>query len=341
MRLGLFLSYWSGDGGTDIELVREAERLGYDSVWAAEAWGSDSVSVLAWIAGQTDRIKLGAGIMQMPARTPAMAAMTAMTLDGLSGGRFVLGLGLSGPQVVEGWHGQPYGRPLGKTREYVSIVRSALRRDAPLTHSGRHYQIPYGGPDATGLGKPLKILGHPRPDIPIYLAAIGPKNVALAAEIGDGWLPVLVSPEHFEAVFAPAIAAGLAKSGDRNKSFEVAPTVNAVFDTDVDRARRRLRPGLALYLGGMGAKGKNFYNELAVRYGYADEASVIQDLYLEGKKRAAMAAIPDAMVDELCLVGTEAMIRDRLEAWRDMGVGTLLVTPDRPETMRVLAELAL
>jgi len=340
MKLGLFLSYWSGDKRTDLGLVREAERLGFDSVWAAEAWGSDAVSVLAWIAAQTENIKIASGIMQMPARTPAMTAMTAMTLDGLSGGRFILGLGLSGPQVVEGWHGRPYGKPLGKTREYVSIVRAALAKQAPLTHDGEHYQIPYRGPDATGLGKPLRILGRPRPDLPIYLAAMGPKNVALAAELADGWLPVLVSPDHYDSVFARSVGQGLSKTG-RQKTFDIAPTVNVIVSDDIERARNKLRPGLALYVGGMGASGRNFYNDLVSRYGYEESAQEIQSHYLAGRRRQAIAAVPDAMVDNLCLVGSEAMIRDRLEAWRDVGVGTLLVTPDRIETMRVLAELIL
>ncbi len=340
MKLGLFLSYWSGDTRTDIGLVREAERLGFDSVWAAEAWGSDAVSVLAWIAAQTEKIKIASGIMQMPARTPAMTAMTAMTLDGLSGGRFILGLGVSGPQVVEGWHGRPYGKPLGKTREYVSIVRAALAKKTPLTHEGHNYQIPYRGPDATGLGKPLRIMGRPRPDLPIYLAAMGPKNVALAAELADGWLPVLVSPDHYNSVFAPSVGEGLAR-GAEPKTFDVAPTVNARLSDDIERARNKLRPGLALYVGGMGAPGRNFYNDLVSRYGYEESAEEIQSHFLAGRRRQAIAAVPDAMVDELCLVGSEAMIRDRLEAWRDVGVGTLLVTPDRIETMRVLAELIL
>ncbi len=322
-------------------MIQEAEKAGFDSVWAAEAWGSDAVSVLAWVAAQTETIKIASGIMQMPARTPAMTAMTAMTLDGLSEGRFMLGLGLSGPQVVEGWHGQPYGKPIGKTREYISIVRAALARDAPLIHNGDHYQIPYRGPGATGLGKPLQILGSPRRDLPIYLAAMGPKNVALAAELADGWLPVLVSPDHYSSVFAPSVQRGLAIAADPAKPFDVSPTVSVVLGDDLARARKKLRPGLALYIGGMGAQGKNFYNDLLIRYGYEEAAREIQSLYLAGKRRQAIAAIPDRMVDELCLVGSRSMIRDRLDAWREIGVGTLLVTPDRIETLRVLAELVL
>lgn len=340
MRLGLFLSYWSSDSGTDLELIREAERIGYDSVWAAEAWGSDAVTVLAWIAGQTSRIKLGSAIMQMPARTPAATAMTAMTLDGLSGGRFVLGLGASGPQVVEGWHGQRYAKPLARSREYVAIVRAALAREGPLTYEGDHYRIPYDGPDATGLGKPLKMLGTSRKDLPIYLAAMGPNNVALAAEVADGWLPVLISPERYQEVFAPSLARGRSR-GDVRPAFEVAPTVSACIHDDVDEARDRLRPSLALYIGGMGAAGRNFYNDLVCRYGYEDAAAEIQDLYLAGKVRAAMAAVPTPLIDELCLVGPRERIRDRLDAWREIGVGTLIVAPDRVETLRTLAELCL
>ena len=342
MKLGLNLGYASRNQGVNMELVLEAEKLGYDSVWVAEAWGSDAATVLAWVGSQTSKIKLGSAIFQMPARTPAMTAMTAATLDRLSDGRVVLGLGLSGPQVVEGWHGQPYGKPLGKTREYVSIVRDVLRREEPLIHQGEHYQIPYSGPGATGLGKPLKLITHPlRADIPIYLASIGPKNVALTAEIADGWLPVFYLPERADEVFGDNLRAGLAKSGNPDKPFDVAPSVSAIISDDVDRARNKLRPNLALYVGGMGAKGRNFYNDLAIRYGYAEAAETIQDLYLAGNKMAATAAIPDHLIDELNLVGTKEMVRDRLEVWDQSGVSTLLVSVDTIETLRSLAELAL
>ena len=271
MRLGLNVGYWGAGMRGNTELVEEADRLGYHSVWAAEAYGADVVSVLAWFGARTERIKLGSGIMQMPARTPAMTAMTAATLDELSGGRFLLGLGLSGPQVVEGWHGVPYGKPLGKTREYVSIVRTALHRTGPLVHDGEHYQIPYRGEAATGLGKPLKLILHPdNPDLPIYLASIGPKNVQLTAEIADGWLPVFYSPEKAADVFAEHLAAGFARSEDSGKAdrFDIAPSISAVVTDDLESGRNMVKPFMALYIGGLGARGKNFYFDLACRYGY-------------------------------------------------------------------------
>ena len=280
MKLGLNIGYWGSAMGTDASLVTEAESLGYDSVWAAEAYGSDVVTVLSWLGAQTSKIKLGTGILQMPARTPAMTAMTVATLDQLSNGRVLMGLGLSGPQVVEGWHGQPYGKPLGKTREYVSIVRSILAREAPVEHQGDHYQIPYNGPGATGLGKPLKLISHPlRADVPVYLAAIGPKNVALTAELADGWLPVFYSPEQADKIWGDDLKAGLAKSGNPHKPFDVSPTISAIVTDNIQQARDSIKPSVALYVGGMGAKGKNFYNDLACRYGYEEHATKIQDLY--------------------------------------------------------------
>src|SRR5207249_8003019 len=316
-----------------IELAQEAERLGYDSAWAAEAWGTDTVTVLSWLAATTSTIKVGSAIMQIPARTPAMTAMTAATLDLLSGGRFLLGLGTSGPQVVEGWHGQPWGKPLGKTREYVEIVRAALRRDV-VEHSGEHYSIPWDGPGATGLGKPLKMMMRPlRADIPIYLAALGPKNVALAAEIADGWLPLFVDPEHFEDGFGMSLAAA-------KPEFQIAATVSCFVGDDVPALRDALKPYLALYIGGMGAKGKNFYNALVCRYGWEEDAERIQELYLGGKQRDAIAAVPDALVDALALVGPKERIRDRLAAWREAPVTTLIVGSPQPEALEVIAELA-
>ena len=318
-----------------IELAREAEGLGYDSAWAAEAWGTDVVSVLGWLGATTTTIKLGAGIMQIPARTPAMTAMTAATLDLMSGGRMLLGLGTSGPQVAEGWHGQAFGKPLGRTREYVEIVRAAIRRDL-VEHSGDHYEIPYAGGDATGLGKPLKLMMRPhRDEIPIYLAAIGPKNVALAAEIADGWLPVWISPDHLQEVFGGALAT--AKPG-----FDVAAfSVPVALTNDVQAGRDFIKPHLALYVGGMGAKGQNYYTALVSRYGYEAEAATIQELYLEGKKMEAIAAVPDALVDEVALVGPRERIADRLEVWRESGVTTLLVQTHDRATLRTMAELIL
>lgn len=314
-----------------IALAQEAERLGYDSAWAAEAWGTDAVTVLAWLAATTSTIKVGSAILQMPARTAANTAMTAATLDLMSGGRFLLGLGTSGPQVVEGWHGQPWGKPLTRTREYVEIVRAALRREA-LEFHGKEYEIPYAGDDATGLGKPLKLLVRPpRETIPIYLAALSPKSVRTAFEIADGWLPIFFSPEHARAAF----------EYEPRDGFDIAPTVNVVVSEDVGAARDVLRPVLALYVGGMGARGANFYNALVRRYGFEDDADRIQQLYLDGKQREAIAAVPDALVDAVSLVGPPERIRDRLDAWRESGATTLLVTARDVATLRAMAELAL
>jgi F420-dependent oxidoreductase-like protein len=336
MKLGVNLGY--APPGTNpaelVPLVRAAEELGYDSAWAAEAWGTDAVTVLAWLGASTTRIKLGSAIMQIPGRTPGNTAMTAATLDLMSGGRFILGLGTSGPQVVEGWHGEPWGKPLGKTREYVEIVRAALRREV-VEHHGEHYRIPYDGPGSTGLGKPLKLMLRPlRADIPIYLAAIGPKNVALAAEIADGWLPMLVAPEHFDTAFGPSIAGA-------REGFEIAAGVSVLVGDDVGSLRDALRPHLALYVGGMGAKGRNFYNALIRRYGWEAEAERIQELYLGGHQRDAIAAVPDALVDAVALVGPKERIRDRLDAWRETPVTTLIVGSPQPEALQVLAELVL
>jgi F420-dependent oxidoreductase-like protein len=335
VRLGLYLGYAPpGTNPTElVALAEEAERLGFDSAWAAEAWGTDAVTVLAWLAARTSTLRIGSAIMQIPARTPANTAMTAMTLDAMSGGRFLLGLGVSGPQVVEGWHGQPWGKPLGKTREYVEIVRTVLRRET-LEHHGAHYDIPYTGPGATGLGKPLKVLGRPlRADLPIYLAALGPKNVELAAEIADGWLPIYVSPERFDDVHRPHLVR--ARDG-----FEIVAGVEIVVGDDVQSCRDVVKQSLALYVGGMGARGRNFYNALVCRYGYEREAAEVQDLYLGGKKREAVAAVPDALVDEVALVGPRERIAARLDAWRECGVTTLLCQTRDVETMRMMAELA-
>src|SRR5437867_7408271 len=316
MRLGLNLGYWNAGPADTIAIVQRAESLGFHSVWTAEAYGSDAVVPLTWVGAQTSKIGLGTAILQMPARTPANTAMTAVTLDLLSGGRFLLGLGLSGPQVVEGWHGQPYGKPLAKTREYVEIVREILRRERPLEHHGPHYDIPYSGPDATGLGKPLKLIVHPlRADIPVYLAAIGPKNVALAAEIADGWLPIFFSPAHPD-LFEGSIRQGLSRSGRDRSSFDVAPFAPVILGDDVQACRDLIKPMVALYVGGMGARGKNFYNTLVSRYGYEADAKAIQDLYLDGKKGESAGAVPDALVDEVALVGPKERIAEGLQRWR-------------------------
>ncbi len=272
-----------------------------------------------------------------------MTAMTAATLSELSGGRFLLGLGLSGPQVVEGWHGRPYAKPLGRTREYVEIVRSILARDERVAYAGDHYQLPYTGPGSTGLGKSLRLTVRPTHEIPIYLAAIGPKNVALTAEIADGWLPIWYSPVRAGEIFEPHLSAGFAAAGEPDKvgRFDIAPSVPAVVSDDIDQARWGIRPMLALYVGGMGARGKNFYFDLACRYGYEEAATAVQDLYLDGKRAEAMAAIPDEMVDEVALIGSKERIRDSLEAWQESGVTTLLAIAQDVATVRTLAELLL
>jgi F420-dependent oxidoreductase-like protein len=315
-----------------IELAQEAERLGYDSAWAAEAWGTDAVTVLSWLAATTTTLKVGSAIMQIPGRTPANAAMTAATLDLISGGRFLLGLGVSGPQVVEGWHGQAWGKPLGKTREYVEIIRAVLRREV-LEHHGEHYDIPYARNGATGLGKPLKLMVRPlRAEIPIYLAAMGPKAVALAFEIADGWIPLFYGPARAREVFP----VGEAKDG-----FELAPSVPVVLIDDVQAGRDALKPYYGLYIGGMGSRGRNFYNDLFARYGYETEARTIQELYLDGKKREASAAVPDAFIDEVALVGPKERIAERLDAFREAGATTLIASTRQVEALRALAELAL
>jgi F420-dependent oxidoreductase-like protein len=342
MRLGLNLGYWGAGGSDGVALAQEAERLGFDSVWTAEAYGSDALTPLTWVGALTSKIKLGTGILQMPARTPANTAMSAATLDMLSGGRVLLGLGLSGPQVVEGWHGQPYGKPLTRTREYVEIVRRILARAEPLDFQGKEYQVPI--PGGTGLGKPLKLILHPlRPRIPIYLAAIGPKNIELAGEIADGWLPVFLAPEKESAYLQP-LDAGLAKRpqpSEFDPPVDIAPTVMVVLGEDVNLCRAMIKPMLALYIGGMGAKGRNFYNDLVCRYGYEGPAHDIQDLYLAGKKREAEALVPDALVDEVALCGPKERIAELLEPWKRSRVTTLICGTTQPEAMRVMAELCL
>jgi len=342
MRLGIAVGYSGSRVSLDMALIREADRLGYHVVWTAEAYGSDTVTPLAFIAGQTECIHLGSGIMQMPARTPAMTAMTATTLDQLSGGRMLLGLGVSGPQVVEGWHGVPYGKPLGRTREYVEILRAIWARERPLEHDGPHYQIPYRGPGASGLGKPLKSIVHGR-QIPIYLAAIGPKSVAQCAEIADGWLPIFYSPYRAPKTYQPSLDEGFRRAGGGKSltDFDIAVSASVIVTDDVPAALRMVKPQLALYIGGMGARGKNFYNDLACRYGFEEAAKKIQDLYLAGRKDEAMAAVPDELADEVSLVGTKERIRDRLAAWRESPVGTLNCATPRAETLRFLAETVL
>ena len=345
MRLGLHVGYW-GLGLTSeqqLALVREAESLGFDSVWAAEAYGSDTATVLAWLASQTEKIRIGSAIFQIPGRTPAMTAMTAATLDNLSDGRMILGIGTSGPQVAEGWHGQPFAKPLERTREYVAILRMALARERVEFH-GNQYDLPLPG----GQGKALKLMIAPVQErIPIYIAAIGPKNTQLTGELADGWIPTFFSPEHVGDM-RKLLEEGAERAGNGKQiddSFDIAPTVNVCVDDDVDKARDAMRPVLALYVGGMGSRKQNFYNNLMQRYGYEEAAKEVQDLYLEGKKDEAAAALPGELIDMVSLCGPKDRIKERLAHYREAGVGTLMITPmawtaeGRSEMMRAVAEL--
>ncbi|MFZ4812457.1 MAG: LLM class F420-dependent oxidoreductase [Ilumatobacteraceae bacterium] len=341
MSLGYTTGYWgSGPPAGALEAIKEAERLGYSSIWTAEAYGSDAITPLAWWGAHTERVQLGTAIVQMSARTPAATAMAAMTLDHLSGGRFILGLGASGPQVVEGWYGQPYPRPLARTREYVDIVRRIVRRDEPVDVHGEFFSMPFDG--GTGLGKALKSTIHPlRTEIPIYLGAEGPKNVALAAEICDGWLPLFFSPKE-DAFYRRCLDEGFAASGnpDKRDQFEVASTVMIVPGDDAERCADLVRPFLALYAGGMGARGANFHFEVFARMGYEDVALRVQDLYLQGKKQEAAAAIPLAMVEDVALVGPPAKIRAELERWKETCITTFLVSGPK-HVLGTYAELIL
>lgn len=339
MRLGVNIGYMVGQPQPHLaETIIEAERLGYDALWTAEAYGSDALTPLAWFGAGTTSLRLGTGIMQLSARTPAAAAMAAMTMDQLSAGRFILGLGVSGPQVVEGWYGQPFANPLARTREYIAIIRAILARERPVEFAGEHYQVPY--PGGTGLGKPLKSMLHPRrKDPPIFLAAEGPKNIALAAEIADGWLPLFFSPRH-EHLYTAALNEGFARPGARRsrEAFEVQAAVMVAIDSDVERAADMVRPALALYIGGMGAREVNFHAQVAARMGYEAEAAKIQDLYLEGRKQEAAAAVPQQLVEDVALVGPIDKIREDLQAWRSSIVTTLLVPGSAP-LMRAMTEL--
>jgi F420-dependent oxidoreductase-like protein len=343
MKLGVHVGYW-GLGLTSADqlaIVQEAERLGYDSVWTAEAYGSDAATVLAWLAGQTTTIKLGSGILQMPGRSPAMTAMTAATIDQLSGGRMLLGIGSSGPQVSEGWHGVRFGRQLQRTREYIEVVRMALARERVEYH-GETIELPL----PNGPGKALKLTIAPVQErMPVYLAAIGPKNTALAGEIADGWMPTLLSPEHLPMLRA-SLEEGAARAGRSLDGFDIAPTVNVNITDDVEAARDAMRPFMALYIGGMGSREKNFYNVLVQRYGFEDAAREVQDLYLAGRKDEAAAALPAELIDLVSLCGPADRVRDRLRAYADAGVGTLGVSPmawtrdERIRQLRLVAELA-
>ena len=342
MKLGFHLGYWgSGPIPGAQESVLEAERLGFDSVWSAEAYGSDAFTPLAWAGAATSRIKLGTNIVQMSARTPTATAMSALTMDHLSGGRFVLGLGASGPQVVEGWYGQPYPKPLARTREYVEIVRKVLAREEPVTIDGQFFQLPLKG--GTGLGKPLKPTVHPlRADLPIYLAAEGPKNVALAAEICDGWLPLFFSPKS-DGFYRAALEEGFARPGARRSGldgFEVAASVPVIVHDDVEEAAGFIKPALALYIGGMGAKSVNFHHDVFARLGYADVADKVQELYLAGRKEEAVKAIPTSLVEDTSLIGPAEKIREELAAWEETVVTTLLLRGDAGSLARAAKALS-
>lgn len=341
MKLGWHIGYWgrSMPQGMPGKLV-EVERLGFDSAWTAESWGSDAISPLAWWGAATSTIRLGTNLVQISARTPAATAMAAITIDHLSGGRFILGLGVSGPQVVEGWYGQRFTRPLARTREYVGIVRRVLAREERLTNTGPEYPIP--AVDGLGLGKPLNVMTHPlRADLPIFLGAEGPKNVALAAELADGWFPIFYAPRH-EELYAPFLAEGFGRMGARRSpdNFEILPTVNVAIDDDLARAYDSLRPTLALYVGGMGAKEMNFHADVFRRLGHEGAVDRIQSLFLDGKQAEAIAAVPDAMIDEICLVGPKEKVRDDLAAWQESRVTTMIVGGPM-ETLRTMAELVL
>jgi F420-dependent oxidoreductase-like protein len=346
LKLGLNTGYWAGGPPPGAaESVAEAERLGFDSIWTAEAYGSDCLTPLAWWGATTERIKLGTAIVQMSARQPAATAMAAMTMDHLSGGRFILGLGVSGPQVVEGWYGMPFAKPLARTREYIAILRDVWARKGRLEAPGPHYPLPL--PDGTGLGKPLKSSIHPlREDIPIYLGADGPKNIALCAELCDGWLAMLFSPTVFDELYRPSLEEGFARRGDGPgpsrgaDEFEVCATVPLIVTDDLDGAADALRPFYALYFGGMGAKGANFHANVPIRMGYEREVAEIQELYLSGKKDEAGAKIPTALIEQVSLIGSREKIREDLEKWRESAVTTLLISGD-VATLRDAAELVL
>ncbi|HEX4465669.1 MAG TPA: LLM class F420-dependent oxidoreductase [Solirubrobacteraceae bacterium] len=341
LKLGLNTGYWAGGPPPNVtETVAEAERLGFDSMWTAEAYGSDCLTPLAWWGASTSRIKLGTAIVQMSARQPAATAMAAMTMDHLSGGRFILGLGVSGPQVVEGWYGMPFAKPLARSREYIGILRDIWARKGPVTADGEHYKLPL--PGGTGLAKPLKSSIHPvREEIPIYLGAEGPKNIAMCAELCDGWLSMLFAPEH-QQIYVDALEEGFARPGARHtmESFQVNATVPLIVSDDIDTAADALRPFYALYFGGMGAKGKNFHANVAIRMGYEAEVDEIATLYLEGKKDEAGAKVPRELIEDMSLIGPKDKIRDDLAKWRESVVDTLLITGDAA-TLRAAAELVL
>ena len=328
MKLGISIGYSGRTIEVALDQIKQAEAMGCDSVWTAEAYGSDALTPLAWIGAHTSKIKLATGIIQLSARTPAATAMAAITLDQLSGGRMILGLGVSGPQVVEGWYGMPYKKPLGRMREYIGILRDIFERREPLSHAGSHYQIPFHGEGSVGLGKPLKSILHGRPEIPIVVGAEGPRNIEQTAEIAEGWLAMLLSPLHFDRIYRPKLQAGFEKAGNGKslEGFGIYVAQPIVPGDDLDACRDEVRPYLALYIGGMGAKGQNFHKNAIDRYGYEEVTTAIQDLYLAGKKREAMAAIPTELIDQLALLGPREHMRDQLEVWKALDIDfTMLV----------------
>ena len=335
LKLGLALGYWGADKpGNVIAKVQEAERLGYDSVWVAESWGNDAFTYAAWIASHTSKIRVGTGVVQLSARTPTATAMAAVTMDHISDGRFILGLGVSGPQVVEGWYGRPSNKPLARTREYVEIIRQVLRREGPLTFDGEFYQHPYRGEGSVGLGKPLKIMTHPlRADLPIFIGAEGPKNVTQTAEIADGWLPLYYSP-YRQDVYSDQLAAA-------KPSFEITALASATVTDDVAGGLLPVKGMLGFYIGGMGAKGQNYHTKLMQRMGFEAEALKVQELFFDGKRNEAIMAVPDAFADEISLIGPPDRIRDRVDAWRESPVTTLLVAPNSMDQIRQMAEIIL
>ena len=342
MKLGILGGNIGRTSGINIDAIRQAESMGFDSVWTAEAWGGDAVTPAAWILAQTEKINVGTAIMQMPARTPAMCAMTAMSLADLSGGRFIVGLGASGPQVVEGWHGVPYGKPMTRLREYIAIMRQIFAREDRLVFDGDMYQIPYTGPGSTGLGKPLKSIMHPTHDIKIFAASITPQGVETAAEVADGFFPIWMDPEKF-SVFEPSIDKGLAAAGGGKdlSQFEVAPFVTVSIGDDVDKCMAPIRGNMALYIGGMGARDKNFYNNYAKALGFEDAAVEIQDHFLAGRRDEAMAAVPAEMIDAMHLVGPAERIRERLQRWKKAGneghVASMMIGTGQPEALELVA----
>ena len=340
MKLAIGIGYSGGRVELPIDMVQRAERLGYDSVWSAEAYGSDAVTPLAYLAATTSRIKLGTGILQIPARTPAMCAMTMSTLDALSGGRVLVGLGMSGPQVIEGWHGMPYSRPAARIREYVEILHKIWDRREPVAFDGKVYRLPYQGDDASGLGKPLKSILHSR-RIPVYLATMKPLSIRITAELADGWLPIWFSPYRM-SMFTADLEKGFARSGNGKSldTFDIVAGCTVVIGDDVEACLAQLKPTLALYVGGMGAKGRNFHNEMVSKYGYADVAAEIQDLYLAGRKQEATDLVPDELCDEISLCGPPARIRERFGAWQQAGVKTMMVQSNQPEALALMADVA-